>query len=70
MRRSFPFRLLLRLRHAVCRLHRNQQGATMLEWVLLVAAIALPSYVIIRVGLALLITHYRLVTTLNGMPFP
>ncbi|MEM7624875.1 MAG: hypothetical protein AAF333_04525 [Planctomycetota bacterium] len=42
----------------------------MLEWVLLLAAIALPSYVIIRLGLDLLYTHYRLVTTLNGLPFP
>lgn len=52
------------------RLHRDRSGATMLEWALIVAAIALPSYVIIRMGVAMLAAHYRMATTLNEMPFP
>ncbi len=51
-------------------LRGHDRGATTLEWALLLAAIALPSYFIIRLGLALLFTHYRLVTTINGLPFP
>ena len=42
----------------------------MLEWTLLLAAIALPSYLIILLGLKVLFAHYQLVTTLNGLPFP
>lgn len=42
----------------------------MLEWVLLLAAVALPSYFIIQTGLAILFAHYRLVTTINGLPLP
>jgi len=52
------------------RRHRDQRGATMLEWTLLLAAIALPSYFIIRLALAALVGHYRLVTTVNSLPFP
>lgn len=52
------------------RLHRDATGATALEWTLLLAAIALPSYAIIRIGLATLVAHYEMITTLNGLPFP
>ena len=48
----------------------GQRGATTLEWTLLVAAIALPSYGIILLGLETLFAHYRMITTLNGLPFP
>ncbi|MEM8738290.1 MAG: hypothetical protein AAGG38_07410 [Planctomycetota bacterium] len=48
----------------------DQRGATLLEWTLLLAAVVLPSYVMIRVGLVVLFEHYRLVTTLNGLPLP
>ena len=50
-------------------LHRDEQGATTLEWTLLLAAIAIPSLVLIRYGLALLAAHHGLVTTINQMPF-
>jgi len=50
-------------------LHRDEQGATTLEWTLLLAAIAIPSLVLIRYGLAILAAHHGLVTTLNQMPF-
>ncbi len=52
------------------RLHRDNRGATMLEWVLLLAAIALPSYFIMQLALAALVGHYRMVTTINSLPFP
>ncbi len=42
----------------------------MLEWTLLLAAVALPSYFVVQLGLATLFAHYRLVTTVNGLPFP
>ena len=64
-------RLLRHLRFASRRLVRGgDRGATMLEAVLLLAAVALPSYFIIQTGLRVLFAHYRLVTTLNGLPFP
>jgi len=49
---------------------KNQRGATMLEWTLLLAAIALPSWFIIKMVLSALVGHYRMMTTLNGLPFP
>ena len=49
---------------------RDDRGATMLEWCLLLAAVVLPAWVIIRLGLQTLAGHYGLVTTLNQMPFP
>jgi hypothetical protein len=41
-----------------------------LEWTLLMGAIALPGYFIIKMALAVLIAHYQMVTTLNALPFP
>jgi len=49
---------------------RDDRGATMLEWCLLLAAVVLPAWVIIRMGLNTLAGHYGLVTTMNQMPFP
>ena len=49
---------------------KNQRGATMLEWTLLLAAIALPSWFIIKMVLSALVGQYRMMTTLNGLPFP
>lgn len=57
------------LRARLRRLYRDDRGATMLEWCLLLAAIAVPSLVLINYGLALLSAHHGLVTTLNQMPF-
>jgi len=48
----------------------EQTGATMLEYSLLLAAIAVPSYWAIKFALDALIGHYRLMTLLNAMPFP
>ena len=55
---------------AIRRLLRDTGGSTMLEWCLLLAAIALPSYWIISTGLNVLVEHYRLMTMLNSLPFP
>jgi hypothetical protein len=52
------------------RLHRNQMGATTLEYCLLLAAIAFPGYFLINSALNLLVEHYRLMTFLNSLPFP
>lgn len=49
---------------------RDDRGATMLEWCLLLAAVVLPAWLIIRIGLNTLAAHYGLVTTMNQMPFP
>jgi len=61
---------LRKLIHRLRRLHRDQRGATALEWTLLLGAIALPSYFIIRMGVLILIAHYQMVTTLNSLPLP
>lgn len=42
----------------------------MLEWVLLLAVIGLPSFFIINVALNALIGNYQMMTTLNALPFP
>ena len=49
---------------------RDERGQTALEWTLLLAAIAIPSYLVIRVAVLTLIAHYQMVTVLNGLPFP
>ncbi len=48
----------------------DQRGQTMLETTLLLAVIAIPSYLVVRMGVETLIAHYEMVTTLNGLPFP
>jgi len=52
------------------RLVAEQNGATTLEWALLLVAIAIPSYYIITTALETLLGHYRMMTTLNALPFP
>ncbi len=54
----------------VASLHRDEAGATTLEWALLLAAIGLPSYYIFQLALATLVGHYQLITTVNALPFP
>jgi len=48
----------------------DESGATTLEWALLIAAIAIPSAWIMNFALNLLVMHYRMLTTLNSLPFP
>lgn len=63
-------RVLTPARRAVRRLIRSRRGATMLETVLLLAAIAIPSYLIIQLALRALIGFYQMMTTLIELPFP
>ncbi len=51
-------------------LMRDESGAVTLEWALLLAAIALPSWYIIKLCLTTLIGHYQMMTMLNSLPFP
>ncbi len=51
-------------------LQRDESAATTLEWALLLAAVALPSYWTIKIALGLLTDHYRMMTTINALPFP
>lgn len=48
----------------------DEQAATTLEWALLLAVIALPSYYIIRLALESLVGHYQMMTAINSLPFP
>lgn len=59
-----------RLKSRFKRRVKNERGATMLEWVLLLAVIGLPSFFIINVALNALIGNYQMMTTLNALPFP
>lgn len=65
-----PLPRKLRLARLMRRLHRDQRGATALEWTLLLAAIVIPGYAVIRFGVQMLIDHYQMITTLNALPFP
>ena len=51
-------------------LARDETAATTLEWALLLAAIALPSYYILSIALETLIGHYRMITTITALPLP
>jgi len=51
-------------------MRHDETGATALEWTLLLAAIAVPSYWIIKLALDTLIAHYQMMTTINALPFP
>lgn len=59
-----------RLKRFLRKLAHDQQGATTLEWALLLGVIAIPSYYIIQAALSALVAHYQMITTLNALPFP
>jgi Flp pilus assembly pilin Flp len=67
MDRITPTTRLIRILH---KLKNDQQGATTLEFALLLGAIAIPSYYIIQTALSALVAHYQMITTLNALPFP
>jgi hypothetical protein len=46
------------------------RGASMMETVLLVGAIAIPSMYIMKMALDTLVEHYRMITLVNSLPFP
>jgi hypothetical protein len=49
---------------------RSQDGATSLEWALVVGAVALLTYPVLNMALDALVSYYRHTTTLNALPFP
>lgn len=49
---------------------KDESAATTLEWTLLLAAIALPSWFLLELAMDILVGHYHMQTTLNGLPFP
>lgn len=51
-------------------LARDESAATTLEWALLLAATALPSYYVIRLAMDTLVGHYQMMTAINSLPFP
>lgn len=59
-----------RIKVWVARRLASDQGATTLEWALLLAAIAIPSMVIIALSMRTLTAHYRMMSLLNSLPFP
>ena len=48
----------------------DETAATSLEWLLLLAVIVIPSYVIIDLAIASLVGHYQMMTMINSLPFP
>lgn len=48
----------------------DRRGATMLEWTLLLAAIALPSYAIVLLLLETLTAHFGIVLVWTSLPLP
>jgi hypothetical protein len=52
------------------KLTHDQRGGATLEWTLLLASIGIPAYWLISLCLNLLVDHYRMMTTLNALPFP
>lgn len=59
----------LRAHRRLRRLMGSEQGATTLEWALLLAGIGLPSYFIMVFLLNILREHYRMITFVNSLPF-
>ncbi|MEM9294411.1 MAG: hypothetical protein AAGA57_01295 [Planctomycetota bacterium] len=51
-------------------MHSDTRGAATVEWALLAAAFVLPSYLVIRTGLDVLVAHYEMVTDLIALPTP
>lgn len=48
----------------------DESGTTTLEWLLLLGAIAIPSIYIFTISLNAVVDYYRMMTTLNSLPFP
>ena len=59
-----------RARTRLSRAARDDSGQTTLEWALLLAAIALPSYGIIVLALDTLVAYYGMMSWLTNLPFP
>lgn len=64
-----PLRTATRAR-SVPRILSDETGATMVEYTIIVAAIAIPMYFLFRIAMDTLLGHYAMMTFLNGWPFP
>lgn len=51
-------------------LHRDESGQTTLEWTLLLAAIAIPGYYVVRATIDALTGYYQMMTMINSLPTP
>ncbi|MBS3733918.1 MAG: hypothetical protein KGY99_03220 [Phycisphaerae bacterium] len=51
-------------------LHTAQDGATTVEWALVLAAIGLPLFWVFMMVLDVIAADYRMVTFLETLPFP
>lgn len=51
-------------------LYEDEQGATMIEWTLLLAAIAIPSYLILMYTFDTMVIWYQMITQVNSFPSP
>jgi hypothetical protein len=63
-------RMVTGWRRTARRLRRDESGATTLEWALLLAVVAIPSYWIFKTCLNMLVDYYHMMSMLNSLPFP
>jgi len=52
------------------RLTRDAGGQMTVEWALVLVAIALPMFVVIRTCLRLLVAHFQMMSGMITLPFP
>ncbi len=45
-------------------------GQMTVEWAIVLAAVALPMFFVIRLGLNVLVAHFQMLTFLQTLPFP
>ncbi len=60
----------MRRRRAIRALPADETGQTTIEYSLLLVAFGLPMIYVIRVLLATLVEHYRMVSFLETLPYP
>jgi hypothetical protein len=48
----------------------DERCSTTIEWMLLLAVVGLPSLLIFNTALNTLVEYYRMMTTINALPFP
>lgn len=52
------------------RLADDARGQMTVEWSLVLAAVALPMFFVIKLGTNLLVSHFQMVSFLETLPFP
>ncbi len=56
--------------HGLARLAADRRGQVTVEWALVLAAVALPMYLVVLLALKVLVAHFQMVTFLETLPFP